>query len=352
MALPNGIDSRSQDAQSAARAAANRGAQSARNDPRNDTRGDSVSERADFSAMLDSLRELDAAPEARNGAPGAELARDGAAQGVQGVPGSDLQAAIYGSASPATPQLPVTTGGDSARGDTDGERRAGDARGAVTGSTQGGEAKPAGTGGDADGAAEDAGERTNAGPASSAASAFDLAPGADAPLPALSAEDLILINLLATTPPLQDPSAALPLVAQAAQAAPAAPAPSTASARPAQMVEIAAPVDSAGFGGEFADSMRVMARGGVHISLTGTPEARAALQDALPRLRESLAQAGIELGNTSIGTHESGQQRGQPRGQGAGQGGGWGYPGSGQADAVESALPRPGRALGLVDTYA
>jgi flagellar hook-length control protein FliK len=85
--------------------------------------------------------------------------------------------------------------------------------------------------------------------------------------------------------------------------------------------------------------------------LASTREAREALEQALPRLREMLLQAGVNLGQTSVGTsggHNSGGQEAGRGGRGPGA--------EGAAEAGDSnAAPRTGwtrQAVGLVDTFA
>jgi flagellar hook-length control protein FliK len=88
------------------------------------------------------------------------------------------------------------------------------------------------------------------------------------------------------------------------------------------------------------------------------PETRQALEAALPKLREMMSEAGISLGNATVGTGlPNGQQPGQPgqqSGQARGQGNLSGLPGFGQdSDAAPRVLAtRPiAAALGQVDTF-
>ncbi len=85
------------------------------------------------------------------------------------------------------------------------------------------------------------------------------------------------------------------------------------------------------------------------------PEVRQALQDALPRLREMLADAGIALGQANVhaGTGGDAQQAGQGSGARGGNGGGAQESGQGSAAAIETRVSAPQRqGLGLVNTFA
>lgn len=108
---------------------------------------------------------------------------------------------------------------------------------------------------------------------------------------------------------------------QATNTQPATPAPE-------RMVMMQTPPTTPAFRTEFADNIRMLAKDGIHsaeirlnpadlgpidvrirmvdgrtdVSMTAiTPEARAAIEQALPKLAEAFAAAGIQLGNTSIG---------------------------------------------------
>ncbi len=87
------------------------------------------------------------------------------------------------------------------------------------------------------------------------------------------------------------------------------------------------------------------------------PEVRAALENALPRLREMLDESGVALSNASVnaGMPDQRQAQGEPgRAGNNGNGGGLGRSetnGSATAAAARSAA-RPGGGNGLVDTFA
>ena len=76
-----------------------------------------------------------------------------------------------------------------------------------------------------------------------------------------------------------------------------------------------------------------------------SPEAKAAIQQALPQLRETFAASGLQLGDASFGE--------SPRGGGSDQaprGAGW--PDNGRS-AGETVTPLPtARSVGLIDLYA
>lgn len=76
-----------------------------------------------------------------------------------------------------------------------------------------------------------------------------------------------------------------------------------------------------------------------------SPEAKAAIQQALPQLRETFAASGLELGDATFGESQRGGT-GDPSKQGAG-------PSDGPRGTVgEAALLPPARAVGLIDLYA
>ncbi|MBY0238258.1 MAG: flagellar hook-length control protein FliK, partial [Burkholderiaceae bacterium] len=91
------------------------------------------------------------------------------------------------------------------------------------------------------------------------------------------------------------------------------------------------------------------------------PEVREALEAALPRLREMMSEAGIELGSATVSADTAGQQqafeqaRAAQEGHGGRGGRGQGGNGGGQGDANggndTTAAPRR-RVLGAVDTFA
>jgi flagellar hook-length control protein FliK len=83
------------------------------------------------------------------------------------------------------------------------------------------------------------------------------------------------------------------------------------------------------------------------------PEVRHALEAALPKLREMMNDAGIQLGQTTVGaqTHQQQQQTANRESRGSASS----YPGSGNGiDTSIQALPIPIRqsGRGLVDTFA
>ncbi|MTW00460.1 flagellar hook-length control protein FliK, partial [Pseudoduganella ginsengisoli] len=90
------------------------------------------------------------------------------------------------------------------------------------------------------------------------------------------------------------------------------------------------------------------------------PEVRQALEAALPRLREMMSEAGIQLGSATVSAEMSGQQQAFDQARAAQQGnGGNGRGGRGQGgngDGVNignDATPAPRRTvLGAVDTFA
>lgn len=89
--------------------------------------------------------------------------------------------------------------------------------------------------------------------------------------------------------------------------------------------------------------------------VAANPQAREALQDALPKLREMLAQAGIQLGQANVSAGQQGQSQLAQQGQGNG-GGRSSYSGAttGGVDAgattSRTAWVRQGQ--GVVDTFA
>jgi flagellar hook-length control protein FliK len=74
------------------------------------------------------------------------------------------------------------------------------------------------------------------------------------------------------------------------------------------------------------------------------PEAKAAIQQALPQLRELLAETGLQLGDATFGDH-------RPEDQGDTAGGDMHARGDRAATAAAPVALRPA-AAGLVDTYA
>jgi flagellar hook-length control protein FliK len=90
------------------------------------------------------------------------------------------------------------------------------------------------------------------------------------------------------------------------------------------------------------------------------PEVRAALEAAMPRLREMMADAGIQLGNATVSSGMSDQNNGSAQAGAAQQdsgrtgrgGGSGGAKDGGGADAAPLAPPPRQRPLGMVDTFA
>lgn len=88
------------------------------------------------------------------------------------------------------------------------------------------------------------------------------------------------------------------------------------------------------------------------VFVSAHPAVRAAVEAALPQLQQALADAGIQLGNTSVGDHSAWQQA-QESGQGKG-GSGTGGDDAGDGDAMATAehvITRPAP-RGLIDTFA
>lgn len=162
--------------------------------------------------------------------------------------------------------------------------------------------------------------------------------------------------------------ATLQAMTQATGTQPATPAPE-------RMVMMQTPPTAPAFRTEFADNIRMLAKDGIHcaeirlnpadlgpidvrirmvdgrtdVSMTAiTPEARAAIEQALPKLAEAFAAAGIQLGNTSIGQKNAQEQDNlfagaSRRGQAGGN------------DETEAVAARPLRSIPasrLVDLYA
>jgi flagellar hook-length control protein FliK len=87
------------------------------------------------------------------------------------------------------------------------------------------------------------------------------------------------------------------------------------------------------------------------------PEVRAALEAAMPRLREMMSEAGIQLGEATVSAGMSDQNNGfdQARSaqQSGGRGGRNGGGGDGGGDDAAAVAPAPRqRTLGMVDTFA
>ena len=87
--------------------------------------------------------------------------------------------------------------------------------------------------------------------------------------------------------------------------------------------------------------------------VAATPAAREALEQALPKLRDLMSQAGIDLSQANVSANNSGQQGAQEQrwsGRRAGGGGQAGGSDSGDVAAVPASRIRSGN--GLVDTFA
>jgi len=87
--------------------------------------------------------------------------------------------------------------------------------------------------------------------------------------------------------------------------------------------------------------------------VTATPDAREALEQSLPRLREVMAQAGIDLNQVNISANNAGQQGAQEQHKTH-----RGHSGGNQGDGVQDGDPNAAPAMrvrasnGLVDTFA
>lgn len=84
--------------------------------------------------------------------------------------------------------------------------------------------------------------------------------------------------------------------------------------------------------------------------VAANPIAREALQDAMPKLREMLAQSGIELGQADVSAGQSGQAgtQGDRRGSSGSSGGLAGN----DVGSLQSGIVRSSQGRGLVDTFA
>lgn len=92
------------------------------------------------------------------------------------------------------------------------------------------------------------------------------------------------------------------------------------------------------------------------------PEVRAALENAMPRLREMLDESGVALSNASVnaGMPDQRQAQGEPGragnngngGNGLGNGAGRGETNGSASEAAARSAARPGGGNGLVDTFA
>ena len=90
--------------------------------------------------------------------------------------------------------------------------------------------------------------------------------------------------------------------------------------------------------------------------LAAHPQVRAAIEQALPQLREALAEQGITLGETSVGEQRQQQAQGEPgaRSEALGEQ----LAGNGEADEIATGLPQAGartttgQLAGGIDLYA
>jgi flagellar hook-length control protein FliK len=94
---------------------------------------------------------------------------------------------------------------------------------------------------------------------------------------------------------------------------------------------------------------------------SATPEVREALENAMPRLREMLSDAGVTLGQASVNANMPDQRQadtsqGQGSGNGSGSGGGTGRGASVRSGETEVAIPATSRRVvrdnSNVDTFA
>lgn len=85
--------------------------------------------------------------------------------------------------------------------------------------------------------------------------------------------------------------------------------------------------------------------------LSAHPQVRAAVEQAIPQLREALAEQGISLGETSVGERQQQPQGGRSGSSGHGRALAGGIGEEGASGAVEALAPAPAR-LGGVDLYA
>lgn len=201
------------------------------------------------------------------------------------------------------------------------------------------------------------------------------APAAPALSPSTSPENFAALlessaNSLATTA-LQAPAG--DALAAAALATPATPPPpAQAAVTPPVTATIAPPLHSPAWPAAFNNTMRVLVTdqtqvarlqltpgdlGPVDVRIAisehraeiafavSSPEAKAAIQQALPQLRETFAASGLQLGDASFGESARGGGN-DPAPKGAG------WPDNGQMSG-ETAAPLPAtRAVGLIDLYA
>ena len=79
--------------------------------------------------------------------------------------------------------------------------------------------------------------------------------------------------------------------------------------------------------------------------VSASPQVREALEQAMPRLREMLAESGISLGQANVSSDQPSGERGQD-----GERHGRGRDASGETDGV--IVPPVRRGVGLVDLFA
>lgn len=86
--------------------------------------------------------------------------------------------------------------------------------------------------------------------------------------------------------------------------------------------------------------------------MSAQPEVRQALEAALPRLRDMMAEAGIAFGNATVSDGAAQQQSGQRDASGSGRGGSQGGTVTGGEIAITQNSSRGRTTLGEVDTFA
>lgn len=86
--------------------------------------------------------------------------------------------------------------------------------------------------------------------------------------------------------------------------------------------------------------------------MSAQPEVRQALEAALPRLRDMMAEAGIAFGNATVSDGAAQQNQGQRDGSGSARGGNQGGTVSGGEIAITQNSSRSRPTLGEVDTFA
>jgi flagellar hook-length control protein FliK len=105
--------------------------------------------------------------------------------------------------------------------------------------------------------------------------------------------------------------------------------------------------------GPLAVSLRVVDQSTQIQFLAANPQVRAAVEQAIPQLREALAEQGINLGETSVGEQQQGSERGfDGTAEGERSASGWGVAGTNDETVLESATESEIRLDGRVDLYA